>query len=312
MSRQLASPFTIFLALTLIASSVTAMVLKPRRLTQSRPDKSSPFGSTGFLASMYLKKSLADSTGDFDPSNYNELIYNVIGHARKKELELFLIYQKTFQKDLSNKCKMAMLKGVADIRTSGEQPYYLARCEFVAETVFRNLHMSSMFYNLEFIIKTIRVMVRAENILMVFEGETEQQQVARNAKFFEVLEKVIAEVVLGSDLSWLARRFDMINAFYGPHFMAIFSAFIDDSEYQIHRHEIGLNPGNQELLEWGYNVPEILSTLEAKRLYKQERYTGAGDEDVYGVTERNLYRFYGVDYNKPFYNVKDFHMFMQD
>jgi len=288
------------------------MVIKPRLLTQTKQPKQSAFGSASFIASMYLKKALADSTGDFDPSNYNQMIYEVIGRGRKKEMELFLIYMKTYQKDLSNKCKMAMLKGIADIRTSGEQPYYLARCEYVAETVFRSLHMSLMFYNLEFLIKTLRVMVKAETILMVFEGENEEQGKTRNQKFFEVLERVIAEVVLGDNLGWLARRFDLINSFYGSHFMGIFTGFIDDSEYQIHRHEIALNSVNQWLLEWGYDVPEIMTQLEFKRLGEEKEYEYADTKGMRDISWRNMYRFYGKDFDKPFYNVKDFHMFMQD
>lgn len=312
MNRQSNNRISIFMTLSLLAAFARAMVLEPRRLSKGAVlPKTSKFGSASFLAAMILKKTMADSTGSFDPEVYNELFYGVVTHGRKKELELFLIFMKTFQKDLSNKCKMAMLKGVEDIRTSGEQRWFLARCEFVAETVFRYLHTSIMFYNIEYIVKTLRILVNSETVLMLFEGEAEEERQARNKKFFEVFERVVAEATLSDNMDFVARRLDVINTFYGPHFMGIFTAMIDDSEYQLHRHQIPLNPANQMLLDWGFDVPDILRQLEYKRLSEERPNSAADDGDVYGVTWSNLYRFYGRDFSKPFYNVKDFHMFLQ-
>lgn len=309
--------YAIILILCVLSAPAFSMVVRPRLLSRERVpyiSKTNHFGSTGFLGEMFLKKRLADSSGTYSPEQYNSFFFNVVNGGAKKALELFLVYMKTFQKDFSNKCKMAMLKNIADIRTSGEQPFYLARCEFVAETVFRYLHTTVMFYNIEYIIKTIHVLVDSETVLMVFEGESEEVRVARNKAFFVVLERAIAEALLGDEdsMNWVSQRFAMINDFYGPNFMPIFTGFIDSDEHAIHRHEIGLRRRDQDLMDWGFQVHPILAQMDNRRLAERTENEHVDNRGIYDVSYRNLYRYYGNNFDKPFYDVKKFHMFMHE
>lgn len=302
------SKTTSFLISLLILTTMTsAMIIQPRILgKEKRPDLSA-FGSTSFLATMIIKKLLSENKMGFDPETYNELFYGVINNNRSKELELFIIFMKTFQKDFSNKCKMAMLKNIENLQTNGDKKFFMVRCEFISEVVFKYLHMSILFFNLEYVFKVIKQMIGSDTILMTFDEENSLQGKTRNLKFFNVLEEVISKAVDDeAQNNWLANRFEMINNFYGPHFMMIFSGLIDE-DFMLHRHVIKLNQDQRQMKDLAFNVPQNIVDAEEIRI-AQQRVLGGVDFDVYGVGYKNLYRFYGQNFETPVYDVNEFHL----
>ena len=285
----------------------SAVIIQPRILGKEKTPDLSVFGSTSFLATMILKKLLSENKMGFDPETYNELFYGVINNNRSKELELFIIFMKTFQKDFSNKCKMAMLKNIENIQTNGSKKFYMVRCEFISEVVFKYLHMSILFFNLEYVFKVIKQMIGSDTILMTFEEENALQGENRNLIFFNVLEEVISKAVDDeAQNNWLANRFEMINNFYGPHFMMIFSGIIDEN-FMLHRHVIKLSQDQRIMKDLAFNVPQNIVDAEEIRI-AQQRVLGGVDNDVYGVGHNNLYRFYGQNFETPVYDVNEFHL----
>lgn len=310
------------MTLFVLCCSISPMLLGNSHTHLLKDVEQTHFGSTSFLALMALKKQVSD---DFNPSHhtpsfYNELFFNAVTKDRKKELELLLIYMKTFQRDFRSKCKMAMLTKVVSLQNlrsaealrAAKAPYF-ARCNIFADEVFRRLHFNPLLFNLDFIVRSFRVLLKNGSFMFYVEEDSEQELTkTRNDAFMAVLEEMAAEAEkYDSERGWVARRFNMINYFYGPHFPAIFGQIIDRTTTKIRRLIVELDKMTQVAFDESFFVPPVNCQQEKERvLAKRVDHTHPG-VDRLETHYSHLFRYYGASAYHPFYNVLDFHMWQQ-
>jgi hypothetical protein len=313
---------TIMAIFVLCGSATSSLLSDPHPGLTEEDMRLSQFGSTSFLALMALKKQISD---DFDPDNhtanfYNELFYEVITKDRKKELELLLVYMKTFQRDLRSKCKMAMLTKLSLLQNLGSEeefsqakaPFF-ARCNTFAEEVFRRLHMNVLFFNLNFIVQSFRVLLKNGSVLFYVVGETDNELIkTRNEAFMATLEVMAAEAEKpDKERGWVAKRFNMIDFFYGPHLPALFGQILNQKTRQVKRLKVELSLKDQRLYDTAFFVDPMNSFWENMRVKSKIRDTTHPEPDFTDLDYTNLFRYYAESAYTPFYDVRKFHMWQQ-
>ena len=107
------------------------------------------FGSTQFLAEMYLSSMVYKGEATIEGVKYNEIFQKIIQQKNFSQLDLLLIYMKTFQKDVTNKCKKIFFKEIKDIRVNKEvKKQFMIRCNFLGEFALKYLPLNVLFFEL--------------------------------------------------------------------------------------------------------------------------------------------------------------------
>lgn len=306
---------SVLLALFFVNFGV-GLVFQPRILAGEKTritEKYEGLGTKGFVASLFLKKFLSKSEGTNDPHYLNKLFFEVVNRKQSKVLELMLIYMKTFQKDFLNKCKMAIRHRVDIVNSDDtEKIFYFSRCEFLTKVAFKYQHTSLMFFNIESIFRSFLVLLETKEIKMEFEDEDEAKRDVRNEVFLNVLGNTINEAAKNQnneeEISFVAEHFDLMNQFYGAHFLKLFSSILDE-EFNIKRYPILVNEEQQQLMDWGFGVNQETVKTEKNRVQEKKTFYGILEDNFIDKTPETLYRYYKEYFWIPFFNVGEYHMF---
>lgn len=277
MIQQSTTAFLLLSLLTSIALATNKITLKERILPPNEitADQTN-FGSSSFLLGFILHGHLNQNEPTLSSNEYNPIHFILVKEKKTKELEVLVTYMKTYQKDLTLACKMAMTAALK-ILSRPELLFYKQRCVFWGDTVFKYLPMSMKLYNIEHALKYFYFLQKAKGISInkslresldeadieeiedLEEREIELKRFAeaeeRNQIFFDTLGNAINNVLLEKeDIALL--KFNLIQRFYGPNFAGIFYKTILDDEYRLSRKEIQLSISEQSILDALFNTPD--------------------------------------------------------
>lgn len=301
MSRATATAFLFLIATSLAHNSPNEPSLKGRTLPENPPLQSQLLiGGGAFLLSFLLQIAL-DPSDTIADHTHNELFLGAATAGETEGLEIILAYATTFQKDLRVACKQAMMTRVSDAERHGPLK---SRCEFWAETTFKQLPMTPLLFDIQFAFKTFYILHRDERLAFRSVAGEAAELVAENDQlFFDTLGKVIDEVLAGKDEDAVQIRFHLIQRFYQPKFAKIIGTVLD-GQYKLVRAPIYLDQKKQDLLDLALGVPAQVFMEENYRLRRDRHELNAADRLLPGYDTQNIYRFYGRHHAQPLYDVK--------
>ena len=277
-------------------------------------------GTSSFLFSNLVAIASSTNENALSPSSYNPLFMYLKDQKRTEELEVLMIYMKTYEKDIVNKCSMAMRMRKHEAKIDTESmDYLLVRCAYWGRTVFNYLHMNFLFYDLDFAFETFYKLINNGGVNMDL-GEAEDQFKARNELFFQILGKEIVEAMIiniGAQAGILpkthrrhktiAGKFSAIQSHYGPSFLKIFESVLD-SDVALRRRKVVLGDYKQLLLDRTLGISQLASAAERRRV-EQGTLFDDNKHSIKGRSADSLYRYYGKDWDVPFFDAANIYAF---
>lgn len=251
-------------------------------------------GSTLFLLGNYELSSNPNEDTWKKNTNYSPMFYHIIKNKKLKELELLMFYMKTYTKDITNKCKIAIKK---DLGNNKHYKNFILRCQIWGRFVLKNLPMSIYFFKPKYAFRNFYTLVKSGSLDFDELNEEKILEEEINEIFFNTIS---SEIAFSSEQSEKMTYIDfkVILDFYGQNFEKMFEDLLEKKEIQ--RTKIYLDKETRNYLDEYYKINKDIVDKEDKRIKDEIR-----SEPIDGFensTCKNLYRYYQIGWLEPLFN----------
>jgi hypothetical protein len=282
----------IFIYIFLIQKTFQAVIKETEHQTKQRllPAVEVLIGASGFLSGFLLESN--ETKWKANP-NYAPAFYDIIKNKKLKELELLMVYMKTYTKDITNKCKIAMKK---EHKENEHYNNLILRCQLWGKFVLKSLPTTIYFFKPKYALRNFFTLIKSGVIQLEELDEDQDLKETLNTIFFDTLTLEIAMSKIKTENHYV--DFNLILGFYGNNFKNIFDDILIHKK--ILRIPKLMKSEERAIFDKFLNVSPEAAEKEEERLIKEMKV-----EPVDGFEEttyKNLYRYYKIGWLEPLFN----------